>query len=524
MTSGAKKNRASLILSSLKMATATFSSRILGLVREQVMAATFGASGITDAFTVAYRVPNMLRDLFAEGAFSSAFVPVFTKVRQLGDAQARTLLWSMAIILFLLTGVIAGGVIVFAPQVVQLMTDQEFVADPQRFELTIQMVRIMAPFLTLISLAALFMGALNTLRMFFVPALAPALFNVVMIVCMVALPPVLEGRGAHPALALALGVIGGGFAQMLLQIPLVLKKGFGPTGTWQFKSEWTSSILNRLGIGTVGIAATQINILITTILATGTVIGAVSWLTYAFRLFQFPVGILSVSIAGSNLVHFSESWKAGDKQKAVDTLKTSYQMSWLVIVPAFALMMGLASETVHLVFERGAFNSKDSLMAAKALRMYLWGLPFYGLYKIFAPTFFSLDRPKVPVMISITAIVFNIIFCVLLVPEYGFTVLALGTSVSMLINCTLQAIFLSRILSLGPSFFVSARLLKVLLGGGLAYGSVVFLKQNLYFMDAALLSRIVGFALCSFVGATIYLVFLLVTGEGQLIKKVLNKK
>jgi putative peptidoglycan lipid II flippase len=506
------------------MASATFSSRILGLVREQVMAATFGASGITDAFTVAYRVPNMLRDLFAEGAFSSAFVPVFTKVRLLGEKEARTLLWSMAIILFLLTGVIAAAVMYFAPQVVHLMTDKDFVADPERFELTIQMVRIMAPFLTLISLAALFMGALNTLKMFFVPALAPALFNVVMIACMVMLPPYLSERGVHEALALAFGVIGGGLAQMLLQVPLVLKKGFGPTGTWKFKSEWTSSILNRLGIGTVGIAATQINILITTILATGTQLGAVSWLTYAFRLFQFPVGILSVSIAGSNLVHFSDCWKAGDSKGAVDTLKTSYQMSWFVIVPAFALMMGLAEETVHLVFERGAFNGRDTMMSAQALRMYLWGLPFYGLYKIFAPTFFSLDKPKVPVMISITAIAFNIVFCVLLVPEYGFSVLALGTSVSMFINCTLQGVFLARFLKLGIGFFVTARLIKVLIGGGLAYVFVSQVKQNFYLVDASLLARFGGFALCSALGAGLYLVFLLVTGEAQLIKKLLKKK
>lgn len=524
MTTGEKKIRKSLILSSLKMASATFSSRILGLVREQVMAATFGASGITDAFTVAYRVPNMLRDLFAEGAFSSAFVPVFTKVRQLGDVQARTLLWSMAIILFLLTCAIATGVIVFAPEVVQFMTDKEFVADPERFELTVQMVRIMAPFLTLVSLAALFMGALNTLRMFFVPALAPAFFNIVMIICMISLPTVLETRGAHPALALALGVIGGGLAQILLQVPLVFRKGFGPTGTWQFKSEWTTSILNRLGIGTVGIAATQINILITTILATGTQLGAVSWLTYAFRLFQFPVGILSVSIAGSNLVHFSDAWKAGNSQEAIDTLKTSYTMSWLVIVPAFALMMGLAQETVHLVFERGAFTTRDTFMSAEALRMYLWGLPFYGLYKIFAPTFFSLDRPKVPVMISITAITLNIIFCVLLVPKYGFSILSLGTSVSMFINCTLQGLFLSRLLNLGVSFFIDGRLVKVLIGGALAYATVVFIKPHLYFLDAALIARAGAFVLCSGLGALTYLAFLLISGETKLIKKVLNKK
>jgi putative peptidoglycan lipid II flippase len=527
LTSSEKKPRrgmSSLVFSSLKMATATFSSRILGLVREQVMAATFGASGITDAFTVAYRVPNMLRDLFAEGAFSSAFVPVFTKVRQLGDREARTLLWSMAIILTLLTGAIVTAVIIFAPEVVHLMTDKDFVADQERMLITVQMVRIMAPFLTLVSLAALFMGALNTLKMFFVPALAPALFNVVMIVCMFTLPPHLEARGFHAALALALGVILGGFVQMLLQIPLVLYKGFGPTGQWSFKSEWTGSILNRLGIGTIGIAATQINILITTILATGTQLGAVSWLTYAFRLFQFPVGILSVSIAGSNLVHFSDEWKAGREKEASKILKTSYLMSWVVIIPAFALLMALSEETVHLIFERGAFDSRDTQMASIALRMYLWGLPFYGLYKIFAPTFFSVDRPKVPVFISMAAIAVNIIFCLIMVPHYGFSILALGTSLSMFLNCSLQGLFLARILKLGPSFFFSWRLLKFAIAGGLCWWSVTSIKGTWYLLEGALLERSLGFLGCVALGAFVYISFLLLIGEAKLIKKLLKKK
>lgn len=517
------KNR-SLIFSTIKMATATFSSRILGLVREQVMAATFGASGITDAFTVAYRIPNMLRDLFAEGAFSSAFVPVFTKVRTLGDEGARTLLWSMGIVLLLLTGAICTGVILFAPEVVRLMTDADFTADPERFELTIQMVRIMAPFLTLVSLAALFMGALNTLKMFFVPALAPALFNVVMIACMIFLPPVLEERGAHPALSLALGVLFGGFFQMLLQVPLLLMKNYGPTGQLSFKNEWTGRILNRLGIGTVGIAATQINILVTTILATGTQIGAVSWLTYAFRLFQFPVGILSVSIAGSNLVHFSEALKKGEKEEARSILSTSYQMSWLLIAPAFALMLSLDLESVNLVFERGAFSRQDSLNSAVALKQYLWGLPFYGLYKIFAPSFFALDRPKIPVMISVFCITVNIIFCMILVPEFGFGILALGTSLSMLLNCALQGFFLSRHLSLNLLFFLPVRLFKILFAAGACGLVTEYASQNYHQIDAGLLAKAASFFGIAALGAFTYFAVLALLGEAKLLKKALRKK
>lgn len=514
----------SLIFATLKMALATFSSRILGLVREQVMAATFGASGITDAFTVAYRVPNMLRDLFAEGAFSSAFVPVFTKARLENEKASRILLWSMAILLGSMTLVIAGGVIYWAPFVVRIMTDDQFIADTERFEITVQMVRIMAPFLTLISLAALFMGALNSLKVFFVPALAPALFNIIMIASMIYLPPVVEAKGVHPIIALAIGVIGGGLAQMLLQVPLLFKKGFGPSGELELFGPYTKSILNRLGIGTVGVAATQINILITTILATGTQLGAVSWLTYAFRLFQFPVGILSVSIGGSNLVHFSEAWKAGKREEAKSTLATSYLFSWLLILPAFVLIMGLANETVHLIFERGAFSSRDTAQSAMALRQYMWGLPFYGLYKIFGPTFFSIDRPKIPVFISITAIAANIIFCLLMVPQYGFSILALGTSLSMMLNCFLQSVYLHKYLRLGAKFFISTRLVKFLISAGLSWLVLSWIRPLLYDFSAALLLRCVQYAICCLITVATYVAMLLVLGESKTVKAFLNKK
>lgn len=514
----------SLIFATLKMALATFLSRILGLVREQVMAATFGASGITDAFTVAFRVPNMLRDLFAEGAFSSAFVPVFTKARLENEKSSRILLWSMAVLLGLMTLAIASAVIIWAPFVVKVMTDEKFIADPERFKITVQMVRIMAPFLTLVSLAALFMGALNSLKVFFVPSLAPALFNIIMIASMIILPPYIEARGVHPILALAIGVIGGGLAQMLIQVPLLLKKGFAPTGEWQLIGPYTLSILNRLGIGTIGVAATQINILVTTILATGTQLGAVSWLTYAFRLFQFPVGILSVSIGGSNLVHFSEAWKAGDEKGAKNALKTSYLFSWLVILPAFVLIMGLAHETVHLIFQRGAFDARDTVQAALALKQYLWGLPFYGLYKIFGPTFFSIDRPKIPVLISVAAICANIIFCIMMVPHYGFSILALGTSLSMMLNCALQSIYLHKHLRLGANFFINLRLAKFLISAAAAWFVLDWIRPQLYSFSAPLLARCVQYATCCAGAVSVYIAMLLLLGESKALKSFLNKK
>jgi len=516
-------SKKSLIFSSLKMATATFSSRILGLVREQTMAAMFGASGLTDAFTVAYRIPNMLRDLFAEGAFSSAFVPTFMEMKGESFEKARSFLWSMFFVLLAITALISTIVIINAENVIFLMTDEKFVADEKRLALCVTMVQIMAPFLTLVSLSALFMGALNSLKVFFWPAMAPAFFNVVMIGSMILMPGWLITKGHHPILSLALGVLLGGFAQLCVQIPLIIKHGFFPKRKMSLTRDGINSTLNKLGIGTIGIAANQINILITTVLATGTVVGAVSWLTYGFRLFQFPVGVLSVSIAGSNLVHFSDEIKAGNVEAARKILKSSYNLSWLVIIPAMALMFALSDQSVHLVFQRGAFSALDSDQVTAVLKVYLIGLPFYGLFKIFGPTFFSLDKAKVPVLISVTAIICNIIFCLVMVPKYGFTILALGTSLSMMMNCLLQSLFLRRFLSLPLSFFIDLTLVKLSLAGVLCWLFADFFGRSLYHFHHTLFQRIFEFlGVCSLT-AIFYILCLAVLGEASGLKKLLRK-
>ena len=186
---------------------------------------------------------------------------------------------------------------------------------------------------------------------------------------------------------MGLGVLFGGVIQLVIQIPLIYYKNFRPIKPGKILSKNAKKVFGRVGIGTIGIAATQINILITTILATGTVVGAVSWLNYAFRLFQFPVGVLSVSIAGSNLVHFSESWKKGEKEKAISFLKTSYLISFLVLIPSFALLYAMAKPSIHLIFERGAFLPSDTTQSTLALKMYLLGLPFLRMLQGFRTNF-----------------------------------------------------------------------------------------------------------------------------------------
>ena len=523
MSGTGKRKLNFLLFSSLKMAAATLSSRILGLVREQVMAATFGASGMTDAFSVAYRIPNMLRDLFAEGAFSAAFVPVFSETLLKSNERARQLLRSLFTWLFWVTGSISLLIIFFAPTLVEAVTSDSFSGDPKRWEITVGLVRIMAPFLVLISLAALFMGVLNSLKIFFIPSLAPAFFNLVMILSMLFLPPFLERAGFHPIFSLGVGVIGGGLLQLLVQLPLLIKRRFVPA--FKFSSPWKSDrakVLRRLGLGSVGIAAQQINILVTTLLATGTQVGALSWLVYAFRLFQFPVGILGVSLAGSNLVHFSDLWKRGEKKSAVEVLETSYSLAWLSLIPAFVLLYGLSQESVRLVFERGAFSAGDSWQTHLALRAYLLGLPFYGLYKLFTPLFFALDCPQLPVKISFVSIGLNLIFCLSFVSTYGFTVLALGTSLSMAFNCGLQILFLRKELSLGFSFFFNRRVLKCLLAGGGAWLCLHGVKSFSLSEDPGLWGQSFNYLFWLLTGGAGYIILLIIFGEVQFVKRVLR--
>lgn len=515
-------NSRKILFSSFKMGVATFSSRILGLVREQAMAAVFGASGITDAFLVAYRVPNMLRDLFAEGAFSSAFVPIFTEVKHKDSNEARRLLWSLFVLLGGVTSIISILIIIFAPEITSILAPK-FLEVPEKFQLTVTLVRIMAPFLVLVSLAALFMGALNALKVFFVPSLAPAFFNVVMIISILVMPKYFFRAGFHPALALGVGVIVGGLIQAFIQFPLILRKRYGPMGPIKLVSFHTKRIVNRVGIGTIGIAATQINILVNTILATSTLVGAVSWLQYAFRLFQFPVGILGVSIAGSNLVHFSDAWKADRKEEAISFLKSSYFLSILVMVPSAVLLYVMSKESVHLIFERGAFLPKDTDMTSVALKLYVIGLPFYGLYKIFAPTFYALDCPKVPVGISIFSIACNIIFCVILTPMYGFWILALGVTLSMMLNCTIQSIFIKRRLHLPINFFFNLKIFKVIAAGTVCFFITRWMTSNWFSYSDDFGSKILFFCLIGLIGMASYAIILTVLGELASIKRVFRR-
>lgn len=511
-----------VLFSSLKMAIATFCSRILGLVREQVFAYYFGATGFTDAFLIAYRIPNLLRDLFAEGAFSAAFVPTFIEAGEDSKEEARKLFWKLFILLTLTTLMIGVVIIFFAPEIVDLFAPT-FKADPQKFELTVTLTRLMSPFLCFVSIAALFMGVLNSLKIFFLPSFAPVFFNIAMIVSMIAFPVYFIERGMNPILSLGVGVFLGGLIQAFVQFPLILKKQMGPIRPGKIFDKRVKKVFKLLGPGLIGFAATQINLLVNTILASSTVVGAVSWLSFAFRLFQLPVGILSVSIGNSNLVHFSSAWKKGQKEEARNYLQTSYFMSLFVVLPAMCALIVLSEEMINVIFERGKFTSFSTEQTAKALVWYAAGLPFYSFYKIFVPSFYAIDRQKIPVYCSIGSIAFNIIFCITLVPTHGYEILAVGTSLSMFLNSGAQAIILRKDIGLSWSAYLNIRVLKLILSFTLTAYFTYQLKLGVEFMQLSFVDRCTYLAAYLFFIAASYFSLAFILGERSLVEQLINR-
>ena len=413
---------------------ATLTSRILGLARDQVLAALFGAGNDMDAFIVAFRVPNLVRDLFAEGAMSSAFVPTFTRYLTLhGKHDAWRLGNNVLNALLLVTGVLVAIGIVFAQPLVTIYAS-DYAKVPGKLALTVHLTRVMLPFLTTVAVAAAAMGMLNSLHHYFWPALAPAMFNVATIVCAFALVPVMPLIGQPRIMAIAIGALVGGIGQVATQWPSLRREGFRYHAILDPTDTGLKQVLMLMGPGTLGLAATQVNIFVNTLLATSQGTGAVSWLTYAFRLMYLPIGLFGVSIGTAVLPAVSRHAAAEDTAGIRDTLSRGFAMMLIVNVPATLGLIVLATPIVRLLFERGHFLPADTHATAAAVRWYAVGLVGYSAARIASPTFYALGRSRVPVLVSVATIGLNVVLSTTLVRTMGFLGLALGTSVAALVN------------------------------------------------------------------------------------------
>jgi len=423
-----------LALSAGVIGLATLASRLLGLVRDTILAYFFGARNAMDAFNVAFRIPNLLRDLFAEGAMSAAFVPTFTRrLTQGGRDEAWRLGNHVVNTLVLVTSVIVVLGILFARPLVQLMAG-DYARVTGKLDLTVSLTRVMMPFLTLVAVAAAFMGMLNSLRRFFVPAFAPTMFNVGTIVGVLALVPLLLTWGVEPIFAAAIATLLGGGLQMAVQWPALRREGYRYRVALDRRDPGLREILTLMGPGVLGLAAVQINLLVNTWLATGQGTGAVSWLNYAFRLMYMPIGIFGLSIATAALPAMSRHAEREDREAMRRTFSSGLRMILMLNVPATAGLIALASPTVGLLFERGQFTAADTAATAAAVICYAPGLIGYSAVKLAVPTFYTLRDSRTPVIVSAVTVGINIVLNLTLVRAMGYSGLALGTAIAALFN------------------------------------------------------------------------------------------
>ena len=478
-------------------------SRILGLVRDQVLSYYFGASDAMDAYRVGFRFPNLFRDLFAEGAMSAAFVPTFTRhLAESGPQSAWRLANLMITALVVITGTIAVIGMVFAEPIVTLLAG-EYAAVPGKLELTITLTRIIFPVLALIAIAAAAMGMLNSLRHFFIPALSPAMFNVVTIAAAALVVPFFlpvgfgeAPRGSLslddlrlPIIVIAVSTVLGGVAQLALQLPPLMREGFRLRPMVDWNDPGLRRVLMLMGPGTLGLAATQINLVVNMHLAVGEGTSVQTWIDLAFRLMYLPIGLFGVSIATAVLPAVSRHVVARDTPASRETVADGMALMMALNVPATVGLIVLSVPIVRVIFEHGQFLPRDTLATAAALQFYAIGLVGYSVVRIASPTFYALGRNRIPVIVSVITVIVNAILNWNLVEVMGYRGLALGTSIAALFNATTLFVLLRRQLGgLNESRLLSS-FVRIVLASA-AMGAVAMLADR--WLSSALPSQAIG--------------------------------
>jgi putative peptidoglycan lipid II flippase len=432
----------------------TLLSRVTGLVRELLVAAMFGASAATDAFNVAFRIPNLFRRLFAEGAFSQAFVPLLaaTRARE-GDAATRSLLDAVATVLaWTLLAVCAVGV-VGAPVLVWLMG-----SGLAQFDTAVLLTRLMFPYIGFMSLVALAAGVLNTWKRFAVPAATPVLLNLAMIAAAWWLAPSLKARGIEPILALAGGVMLGGVLQLAVQVPALVRIGQLPRigrGPAALRAAWrhpgTGTVLRQMAPALLGVSVAQLSLLINTQIASHLAVGAVSWLTYADRLMEFPTALLGVALGVVLLPQLAGAQAQGETERYSAMLDWGLRVMLMLALPCAAALLLFPNALIAVLYHYGAFTARDVQATALALQGYGVGLLGIVAVKVLAPGFYARQDIRTPVKIAIGVLAATQALNLLFVPWLGHAGLALSIGVGALFNAGLLLVGLVRVGAYRPA-------------------------------------------------------------------------
>lgn len=490
------------------VALAVMSSRLLGLLREVLFAGLFGAGRNMDAFFIAFKAPNLLRDLFAEGALSTAFITVFSKkIQTEGDQSAWTLASKMATMTLIFMSAITVLGIIGADWIIALLAPG---FDAEKAELTILLTRIMYPFILMVSLAALVMGMLNAKNVFGIPAMASSFFNIGSILGGVGFGWLLDPSfGPKALIGLAIGTLIGGILQLGIQLPSLHRAGFRFHLDFHWRDPGVRQVLAIMVPSVIAGSAVQINVMVNSIFASFLADGAVSWLQYSFRLMQLPLGVFGVAIATVTLPVVSKIAAGGDIGHFRETIAKAMRLSVFLTLPSALGLMVLGQPIIELIYQRGKFTMVETLHTAEALQFYAIGLVGYSCIKVLAPAFYAMDRKWVPMVVSFGAIGLNISLNYLFIfyAGMGHRGLALSTALSATANFSCLYWLMKRYLGGLEThrFFVS--LAKCCVAGVLLAGAVWLgarelagwtQEASLWIRATALLSLIAG-------GVSIYL-------------------
>lgn len=490
----------SLLKSASTVAFFTICSRILGYPRDVLMASILGAGPLADAFLVAFRLPNFFRTISAEGAFNSAFIPLFSiKLEEKGKEEAVNFASHVLSFMFVILLALTMLMQIFMPAVMYVLAPG-FSDDPEKFDATVHFGRILFPYLLFISMTSLFSGILNVFGKFAVAALAPMWLNI----CSIFALAVVARYTNAPAEALVWAVMLSGVIQFLWVAIAAYKNGARVYLSLPKLDDDVKILLKRMVPGIIGSGATQINVWINTVMATQ-IAGAVSYLYYADRLAQFPLAIIGTAIGTALLPMLSRQIKAKKCDEAIQTQSSALIMAMILTIPAAVALLVLAYPLISLMFERGAFTSKDAQATAAALMAYSVGLPAFVMVKIFAPVFFANSDTKTPVKIAIVCLVANICISLVLVNYIGHVGLAVGTSFSAWLNASLLCTVLVKrqLFKFGKELII--RLLKILLSA-VIMGVMLWYLQNMLavYLSGELLIKVLAFSVLIISGVFVF--------------------
>lgn len=491
-------------------------SRFLGLARDIIFAHVFGANAATDAFFVAFKIPNFLRRLFAEGAFAQSFVPVFSEYKETRSRDALIDLLdhvagSLGGILLIITTICIAA----APVVVMVFAPG-FIDEADRFALTTEMLRITFPYIFFISLVAFSGGILNSFNQFAVPAFTPVFLNICLIGAALWASPFFE----QPVIALAWGVALAGFTQLAFQIPFLAKLGLMPRPRFKKDHDGVKKISKLMIPAIIGSSVAQINLLLDTIIASFLIAGSVSWLYFSDRLVEFPLGVFGIALATVVLPSLSKQHANQSTEDFNHTIDWALRLVMLIAVPASLGLLLLSQPILSTLFQYGEFNTHDSYMSSLSLMAYSLGLPAFILIKVLAPAFYSRQDTKTPMKIAVKAMIanmfLNILFVVPMVfynyeaPHVG---LALATSASAYMNAALLFYALKRQRIYQPQKGWLAFSLQLVLGNGLLAGFIIFWTPALsIWSDWTLQQRVLNLGIIICLAGLIYLTSMLIAG------------